>query len=294
MGNTRELKKRIKAIKSIRRITKTMQMIATSKFARSQQRATQSKPYTEGIFDLVTELAEKAGNISHPLIDGPRDGFKPTAKPLVLVITSDRGLCGPYNGSILRAAMKHLRGLNDFTLEVVGRKGQSVLKFNKFAIDATHNQFGDKPSFDEVEKLARQYMDRFADGEISSVHVVYMRFISTSRQRPTVLQLLPLKPPAVEQVEGAPAAGPSIEYDFTPEPAELLSSLLPETVKATLFQAFLDAVVSENVARMVAMKAATDNAGEMGRVIGRKYNRARQAQITTELTEIISGAAALE
>jgi TetR/AcrR family transcriptional repressor of mexJK operon len=144
MGNTRELKKRIKAIKSIRRITKTMQMIATSKFARSQQRATQSKPYTEGIFDLVTELAEKAGNISHPLIDGPRDGFKPTAKPLVLVLTSDRGLCGPYNGSILRAAMKHLRSLNDYALEVVGRKGQSVLKFNKFAIGATHNQFGDK------------------------------------------------------------------------------------------------------------------------------------------------------
>lgn len=295
MANTRDLKKRIKAIKSIRRITKTMQMIATSKFARSQQRATQSKPYTEGIFDLVTELAEKAGNISHELIDGPRDGFKPSAKPLVLVMTSDRGLCGPYNGSILRAAMKHLRSLNDYTLEVVGRKGQSVLRFNKFAIDAAHNQFGDKPAFEEVEKLARQYMDRFAAGEISSVHVVYMRFISTSRQRPEVLQLLPLKPPAVEHAEGeSAAAGPTIEYDFTPEPAELLSSLLPETVKATLFQAFLDAVVSENVARMVAMKAATDNAGEMGRLIGRKYNRARQAQITTELTEIISGAAALE
>lgn len=292
MGNTRELKKRIKAIKSIRRITKTMQMIATSKFARSQQRATQSKPYTEGIFDLVTELAEKAGNISHPLIDGPRDGFKPNAKPLVLVLTSDRGLCGPYNGSILRAAMKHLRGLNEFTLEVVGRKGQSVLKFNKFAIDSTHNQFGDKPAFEEVEKLARQYMDRFAAGEISSVHVVYMRFLTTSRQRPEALQLLPLKPPAVEQ--GDAPSGATIEYDFTPEPAELLSSLLPETVKATLFQAFLDAVVSENVARMVAMKAATDNAGEMGRLISRKYNRARQAQITTELTEIISGAAALD
>jgi F-type H+-transporting ATPase subunit gamma len=288
MGNTRELKKRIKAIKSIRRITKTMQMIATSKFARSQQRATQSKPYTEGIFDLVTELAEKAGNISHSLIDGPADGLKPGAKPLVLVLTSDRGLCGPYNGSILRAAMKHLRGLNDFTLEVVGRKGQSVLKFNKFAIDATHNQFGDKPSFEEVEKLARQYMDRFAAGEISSVHVIYMRFITTSRQRPTVLQLLPLKPPAPEQIAGqtevAAGTGATVEYDFTPEPAELLSSLLPETVKATLFQAFLDAVVSENVARMIAMKAATDNAGEMGRLISRKYNRARQAQITTELT----------
>ncbi|XHC25294.1 ATP synthase F1 subunit gamma [Phycisphaerales bacterium ac7] len=294
MANTRDLKKRIKAIKSIRRITKTMQMIATSKFARSQQRATQSKPYTEGIFDLVTELAEKAGNISHELIDGPRDGFKPGAKPLVLVITSDRGLCGPYNGSILRAAMKHLRGLDDYNLEVVGRKGQSVLKFNKFNIDAAHNQFGDKPTFEEVEKLARQYMDRFAAGEITSVHVVYMRFISTARQRPSVLQLLPLKPPAVEHAEGETAGASSVEYDFTPEPAELLSSLLPETVKATLFQAFLDAVVSENVARMVAMKAATDNAGEMGRLIGRKYNRARQAQITTELTEIISGAAALE
>ena len=292
MGKERELKKRIKAVGNIKRITKTMQMIATSKFSRAQLRATATKPYTEGIFDLVTQLATKAGNIEHPLIDGPVNGFKADAKPVVLVMTSDRGLCGPYNGSIIRAAIKHLRtlGKGQYNLDVVGRKGLSVFKFNGFDIDRKLTQFGDNASFEEVHQLAAGYMERFTKGEITGVHVVYMRFISTSRQRPEVMQLLPLKPPAVE---GESAGGASVAYDFSPEPAELLSDLLPVTVKATLFQCFLDAIVSEHVARMIAMKAATDNAGEMGKDLSRQFNRARQASITTELTEIISGAAAL-
>ena len=291
MANAREIKKRIKAVGNIKRITKTMQMIATSKFARAQQKATASKPYVEGVFDLVAELASRGTSIEHPLIAGP-DSMDKDAPEVVLVMTSDRGLCGPYNGNVIRTALTTLRKIDHSRTEVVGRKGVSVLKFNKYTIASNHTQFGDQPKYEDVERLAQQYMDAFTRGEISGVKVVYMRFISTARQRPEVLQLLPLRPPVADEQETS--GGMNAEFEFSPEPAELLAELLPETVKTTLFQAFNDAVVSEHVARMVAMKAATDNAGKMGKTYKRIFNRARQAQITTELTEIISGAAALE
>ncbi|MFM9958356.1 MAG: ATP synthase F1 subunit gamma [Phycisphaerales bacterium] len=303
MAKAREIKKRMKAVGNIRRITKTMQMIATSKFAKAQQRATASKPYVEGIFELVTELASKAGNITHPLIAGPEGGkTKPGAKPVLLLITSDRGLCGPYNASILRAFFRTLKEegggggsvAEKFNVEIVGRKGVGTLTYNKIATTRTH-QFGDTPRYEEIERLAQQYMDQFTRGEITSVKIVSMRFISTARQRPEVMQLLPLKAPASTGAGAAEAKkGPTVQYDFTPPPEQLLADLLPATVKATLYQVFNDAIVSEHVARMIAMKSATDAAGKMGKLLNRRYNRARQSQITTELTEIISGAAALE
>ena len=293
MGKTREIKKRIKAVGNIKRITRTMQMIATSKFSRALIKATATKPYTEGVFGLVTELAETAGNLDHPLINGPDAGFKPDAKELTLLITSDRGLCGPYNGNILRVATNHFKANPDAKngrIEVVGKKGVNFLKFNQIPVTTTHS-IGDNPTFAQIEKLAEDFMDRFMAGEVTAVRVIYMRFISTGKQVPEVLNLLPLKPPAADTT--APKSGPALQYEFTPSGPELLAELLPSTVKASLFQAFNDAIVSEHVARMVAMKAATDNAGSMGKDLTRVYNRARQAQITTELTEIISGAAAL-
>lgn len=293
MAKTREIKKRIKAVGNIRRITKTMQMIATSKFARAQQRAIATRPYTLGIFELVTELAATAGNISHPLIDGPTSGPRPDAKPLTLLITSDRGLCGPYNASVLRAFLAFIRsteGAREGRIELVGRKGAGFLKFNTITPSRMHSHFGDKPQVADVDRLAAEYMAWFTSGEVSSVRICYVKYISAGRQAPEVLQLLPLKPPTKP---GEAAKGPSAQYEFSPDADELLGSLLPATVKATLFQCFNDAIVSEHVARMIAMKAATDNAGKMGKRLTRKFNRARQAQITTELTEIISGAAAL-
>jgi F-type H+-transporting ATPase subunit gamma len=292
MAKTREIKKRIKAVGNIRRITKTMQMIATSKFARAQQRALATKPYTEGVFGLVTELAATAGNIEHPLIAGPRG--KAAGKELTLVITSDRGLCGPYNSSVLRTAMGYLRATpaaRGGEIELVGKKGVSFLRFNGVPVARSHT-IGDKPTYEAIEAIAEGYMARFIAGEISAVRVVYMRYISAGKQVPEVLQLLPLKPPVKKQEPGA-KAGFTAQYEFSPEAGKLLDDLLPATVKATLFQAVNDAVVSEQVARMVAMKAATDNAGKMRKTLTRDYNRARQAQITTELTEIVSGAAAL-
>ncbi len=294
MAKTREIKKRIKAVDNIRRITKTMQMIATSKFAKAQQRAMATKPYTEGVFELVTELAATAGNISHPLINGPESGKKEGRKELTLVITSDRGLCGPYNGSVLRTAMTFLRSnaaAKAGEIELVGKKGVSFLRFNNVPVSQAHS-LGDKPSYEDVERIAAGYIARFSAGEISSVRVVYMRYLSAGKQVPEVMQLLPLKPPA-KAGEKAKEGGFTAQYEFSPEAGKLLDDLLPATVKATLYQAVNDSVVSEQVARMVAMKSATDNAGKMRKSLTRDFNRARQSQITTELTEIVSGAAAL-
>lgn len=293
MATIREIKNRMKAVGNIKRITRTMQMIATAKFAAAQTRATAAKPYTEGVFALVQELAATAGDIDHPLISGPSGDI--SGKPeLVLILTSDRGLCGPYNGGILRKAMKHLNSLPvSAETELVGKKGVAYLKFQGSPANRTHTHFGDNPRREEIEHLAQEYMNRFSAGEVSAVRVAYMRYESAGKQTPEIIQLLPLKPPT-ETGEGDEKTGPSPLYEFSPESGELLAELLPETVRTTLAQCFSDAIVSEHVARMIAMKSATDAAGKMGKTLTRQFNRARQAQITTELTEIISGAAALE
>jgi F-type H+-transporting ATPase subunit gamma len=294
MGKTREIKKRIKAVGNIRRITKTMQMIATSKFARAQQASMATKPYTETLFDVLSELSASLGDeISHPLLAAG----SPNAKPLTLIITSDRGLCGPYNGGVLRLLTQLMRdnpALKSGDIEVVGKKGQGFLRFAGYGITRHHQQFGDKPTYASVKDLASDYIARFIAGEISSVRVVYMKFLSVGRQTPTVMQLLPFDTSAAATKAAGDKKAAARLYEFSPDAKSMLDDILPAGVKAVLFQAFNDAVVSEHIARMVAMKAATDNAGKAGKRYTLVYNRARQAQITTELTEIISGAAALE
>lgn len=292
MGKSREIKKRMKAVGNIRRITRTMQMIATAKFSAAQQRATAGKPYAEALFGLVAELAGGEG-VDHPLLREPAKG----GRELTLLITSDRGLCGPYNGSLLRTMLRHLREhpvAAQGDIEVVGKKGAAVLKFNKVDIARQHTHFGDKPALADIHALANAYIDRFISGEVAAVRVVSMRYVSAGKQVPEVRTLLPFSAPArVRADEGGARAGYTEHFEFSPAADELLGTLLPAAVRATLVQVFSDAIVSEHVARMVAMKAATDNAAKMGKRLTRDYNRARQAQITTELTEIISGAAAL-
>jgi F-type H+-transporting ATPase subunit gamma len=304
MAKTREIKKRIKAVGNIKRITKTMQMIATAKFAASQQRSVAGRPYTEALFELVSQLAsalaQGGGDATHPLL-GSRKPL-PDAKELTLVITSDRGLCGPYNASVLRTAMNFLKAnptAKAGLIELVGKKGTGFFKYAGVPLAQQHTQFGDKPKYEDVQALAEDYARRFISGEVSTVRIVYMKFLSASKQTPMVVQLLPFQTDSVAKAAGG-AGGAGAQtgmkqvYTFEPSAPELLDSLLPAAIKALMFQAFNDAIVSENVARMVAMKSATDAAGKMGKLYTRKFNRARQAQITTELTEIISGAAALE
>jgi len=288
MAQIRELKKRMIAVRTIQRITKTMQMIATAKFTAALARAKATRPYTDQIRGLVGEVAAAAGDdFSHPLMNPPSS---PVKRELVLVITSDRGLCGAYNGNVLRKANLTVKALKaagkDVHLETVGKKAVAYFRFAKVDIAERHT-FGDKPQFAQVEALAKRLMADFGAGKFDAVHVVYMRFVSNSRQVPEAMQLLPLAAPAAK-------GGSAANYEFSPSGAELLGDLLPKSVVVSLFQAFNDSAVSEHVMRMVSMKAATDNAAGLGRTIRRNYNRARQARITTELTEIVAGAAALE
>jgi F-type H+-transporting ATPase subunit gamma len=300
MAQIREIKKRMVAVGSIARITKTMQMIANAKFAAAMGRAKAMRPFTQTIRHMVSEVAAAAGDIDHPLISGPAESPR---KELLLIISSDRGLCGAYNGHVFRVAGRHINELKTatraFDIDISGKKAVAFCKFRQIPV-INRFTFGDKPKFDEVNRLATRYIDYFTAGKYEAVRVAYMRFESNARQVPEVMQLLPLKPPAADKsatTGGQPKAEsrkPKANYEFSPSSEELLADLLPMTVKASLFQAFNDAVVSEQIMRMVAMKAATENAKDLGKTLRRQYNRARQSRITTELTEIVSGAAALE
>ncbi len=293
MAKTREIKGRMKAVGNIKRITKTMQLIANAQFQAASRRATGAKPYTQKIAELVAELAAAAAAASgagdQPLLRKPDPAV---GRELVLVLTANRGLCGGYNANILRTAMHFFADNTDkrIDIEVVGKKGAGFFKFNKTAVSRIHSQFGDKPKFADVEALAKEYMARYGEGKYDAIRLIYMSFETMSRQKPVVMQLLPLEKPAAD----AGREKHPVAYDFSPAPAQLLAELLPVTVKTRLFQSFNEAIVSEHIARMIAMKAATDAASKMGKALSRKFNRARQTAITTELTEIIGGTAALE
>ncbi len=287
MANRRVLVKRRKAVRNIRKITRTMQLIATARFQAAFNRAMATKPYTEKLAELVADLSRAAGSVSHPLLetnDAPRSAL--------VVLTSNRGLAGGYNANVLRSAVEHLDRLTAAGIatdvNMVGKKGVSFFKFLRRPMTEQTTTISDKPRFEQVEPIANALMDRFIRGEISSVHVAYMRFVSAGVQRPAVVQLLPLSTESAGGVE--PRA---VEYEFSPDPKQLLDELLPATVRVRLFQAFNDATVSEQVARMVAMKAATDAAADMIKSLTREYNRARQTQITMELLDIVGGANAL-
>lgn len=293
MANRRVLVKRRKAVRNIRKITRTMQLIATARFQAAFNRAVATKPYTEKLAELVADLSRAAGSVDHPLLRTNEAG-----RSALVVLTSNRGLAGGYNAGVLRTAVEHLdrqtaAGVAT-DVHMVGKKGVAFFRFLRRAIAEQTVTISDKPRFEQVEPIANDLMDRFIRGEISSVHVAYMRFLSAGVQRPAVVQLLPLKPEtaATENREGAGAAS-AVEYEFSPDPRQLLDELLPATVRVRLFQAFNDAAVSEQVARMVAMKAATDAAGDMIKSLTREYNRARQTQITMELLDIVGGANAL-
>ncbi|HEV2855591.1 MAG TPA: ATP synthase F1 subunit gamma [Thermoanaerobaculia bacterium] len=292
MANRRVLVKRRKAVRNIRKITRTMQLIATARFQAAFNRAVATRPYTEKLAELVADLSRAAGDVDHPLLKTHDE----VPRSALVVLTSDRGLAGGYNSNVLRTAVAHLdqQAAAGVTSDVhmVGKKGISYFRFLRRAVAEQTSGVGDRPRFEQVESIANGLMDRFVRGEIASAHVAYMKFLSAGQQRPVVVQLLPLKPEAKESSDGAAPAAP-VEYEFSPDPRQLLDELLPATVRIRLFQAFNDAAVSEQVARMVAMKAATDAAGDMIKALTREYNRARQTQITMELLDIVGGANAL-
>ena len=286
MANRRVLVKRRKAARNIRKITRTMQLIATARFQAAHNRATAGKPYTEKLTQLMQNLSRAAGGLKHPLMAQNPDA----GRSALLVLTSNRGMCGGYNTNVLRAAGDHLVAAEQpVDISMVGKKGVAFFRFLGNEMAETITDIADAPRFDQVEPLANRLMERFAAGELASVDVAYTRFLSTARQRPVVERILPLSAEG-EDEEGA--AG--LEYEFSPAPQELLEELLPASVRVRIFQCFTDAAVSEQIARMVAMKAATDAAGDMIKRLTMQYNRARQTQITMELLDIVGGANALE
>jgi F-type H+-transporting ATPase subunit gamma len=299
MAKARAIVKRRKAVRNIRKITKTMQMIATAKFQKSLKRAVGSKPYNKKVRELVGELAATIGDIDHPLLRRPSEADSKKRIALV-VLTSNRGLAGAYNGSVLRAATHFIReqvaaGIT-VDLYVAGKKGISYFNFQKRPI-TQRLEVADPVRFSDVETLANQLIEQFVSGAVDGVYVAYMNFLSASTQRPEVMSLLPLAAVAEKKAgeKGEPASAPiTVVYEFSPDPMSLLDELLPLTVRTALFQAFLDATTSEHVARMISMKSATDNADKMVKSLTMRYNRARQSQITTELSEIMGGVEAMK
>ena len=296
MANAKTLVKRRKAVTGIEKITRTMQLIATAKFQKTMHRATATQPYTEKLTELVTHLSRQVTDVDHPLLRSePVSG-----RCGVLVLTSNRGLCGGYNGRLLEAGLNRLRESeksSEMELDVSGKKGINYFRFLGREIRKSYTHLEDKVRFEEVEVLADEFIDRFSRRELDSVYVVYTKFQSVARQVPTVIELLPMQARAdtdSDKSAGGPAGGEAgVQYDFSPDPEALLAELLPASVRTRLFQCFTDSAVSEQIARMVAMKAASDAAKDMIKILTRTYNRARQTQITMELLDIIGGAEAI-
>lgn len=289
MAKARAIIRRRRAVQNTKKITQTMQLIASARYQKCLKRATASRPYTEKITEMIQLLAALK-SADHRLLRPNEAG----AASIMLVITSNRGLCGAYNASVLRAATEYRRRLLaggvEPAIEMVGKKGVNYLRFLGFPMSQTITDVEHQIPFARVAEMAERYMRMYLADEVGRVDVAYMQFHSMGVQRPAVAQLLPIEPPKAEE-EGRTRVRP--EFEFSPSPEVLLGRLIPESVKIRLFQYFNDAIVSEQVARMVAMKAATDAAGDVIKYLTRRYSRARQSQITTELADIVGGANAV-
>jgi F-type H+-transporting ATPase subunit gamma len=294
VANIRLLDKRRKSIKNIRKITRTMELIATARFKKAMDRASAAKDYTDRITSIVQDLASSGAEVTHPLLQ-PRETVKNAE---MILLTSNRGLCGGYNGAVIRAALQKRTELMELfgsgPMRVSGKRGIAALKFRGLPVGDTYTQFEDQPAFDEVAKIADELMEKFITGKVDRVEIVYTKFLSVSKQVPTVETLLPianLNLPSGEKKSAA--SGPKEDYEFLPSAESILEEVVPAAFRVRLFKCFLDAAVSEQIARMVAMKSATENAGDMIKQLSRTFNRARQSKITQEIMEIIGGVEAL-
>jgi F-type H+-transporting ATPase subunit gamma len=309
MAKARAIAKRRKAVNNIRKITRTMELIATNRFRKALNRATEAETYTRKIAELVADLGNTSEEFTHPLLVR-RD---PVRRSVLLVLSSNRGLAGGYNGNVLRAASVRLHDNQtegtETSLEVAGKRGIGYFRFRKMVPDATYTQFEDRPQFEEIEALANRYIKMFLQGTIDRFDVAFTQFVTTSRQIATVQTLLPIptseigkvapsvrqaKPTAAAEPAPPPKKGEPVPYEFLPDPRSILEEIVPVSFKVRLFKCFLDAAVSEQISRMVAMGGATKNADDLVKTLSRQYNRARQNQITRELADIVGAAAALK
>ena len=285
----RIVRRRIRSVQSTMKITRAMELIATSRILKAQQRVESARPYAERLTAAIADVASRTTNLAHPLLQD-----RPDRKSAgVFVVTSDRGLAGAYSSSILRRAEELFSLLRseekEVKLFVAGRKGLSYYRFRDRPIEESWTGFSETPTYDYAKRIADTLIEKYDAGEIDEIHGVFTDFVSVARQRPVARRFVPMVVEVVERAE----RGPTADYIFEPEPDQLLSALLPRYVETRVFNALLESAAAESAARRRAMSAATENAEELIKVLTRVANQARQTEITTEIMEIVGGAEAL-
>ncbi len=284
MATIREIRRRIKSVKNTAKVTKAMEMVAGSKMKRAQERTIAARPYAEKMQQVLADLAAQGrfGEDVHPLLQ------KREVNRIALIhITPDRGLCGGLVANVNRSVANFILEQNVLiTTVVVGRKGRDFMIRSGQEVRAEFTQLDDRPSIVDIQPITHIVIDDYTNGLIDEVYVSYTRFVNTMNQQPVLWRLLPIEPTAIEP-------GQSVEYIYEPSPAEVLAELLPRFVEKELYHVILEAIASEQSARMVAMRSATDNAKEIVEELTLTYNKVRQEMITNELLDIVGGVAAL-
>ena len=288
MSGAKEIRSKIASIKNTQKITRAMEMVAASKMRKTQDRMRASKPYANKIYDVVKHIARANSEYRHPFMIQ-----REVKRAGIIVVTSDRGLCGGLNANLLRETVAMMRKQHDASVEIdlciIGRKGQAFFRRAGGRVLASVDQLGDTPSVSDIIGPVKVMIDAFYRGEIDSLHVVYNEFVNTMTQKPKPKQLLPL--PVSE--EDSKSLGHHWDYIYEPDAKELLDDLLFRYIELQVYQAVVENIACEQAAKMIAMKSATDNAGDLIKEFQLAYNKARQAAITQELAEIVGGAAAL-
>ena len=293
MESPRDIKGRIKSVTNIQQITKAMKMVAAARLRKAEEKANGSRPYAEKIGELLRRASSVTPGFTSPLL---REGE--VKKVGYLVISADKGLAGAYNSNVMKQTMHEISGKDrsTYALYVCGKQGKNYLKFRGYDLDSYHFGFSDKPQAQDSIDVAKEMVDYFVKEEVDEVYIIYTRFITALRQQVRVEKLLPIQNPtgAAGEEAGKAEAAEEEPYIFLPDAASVLSKLLPEYVQVQVYNAMLQSAASELGSRMAAMSAATDNATERIADLNLTYNKARQAQVTNEISEMVGGAAALE
>jgi len=293
MAKPRELKRRIRSVQNTRKITKTMELVSTSKLKRAQDRVVGARPYAQALADVIGDLYSPALAERFPLLRQPAHGARRTA---LLLITSNRGLCGAFNANLIREARRRLAEVEgqgaQTELHLVGKKGIGFFKFSRRTITSQRVDIGDRPTAAHAAEVVGPLMAQFETGALDAVDIVFAKFNSAVSTPPTTLRILPVTPPSNRR-SGGQEAKAAINYILKPSAEAILESLLPLYVRNQVYRALVETAAAEHGARRTAMKNATDAAGDMLDILQRTFNRARQGQITQELAEIVGGAEAL-
>ena len=296
MAKPRELKRRIRSVQNTRKITKTMELVSTSKLKRAQDRVVGARPYAHALAEVIGDLYSPALAERFPLLRQPGKGGGGVRRVAVLLITSNRGLCGAFNANLIREARRRIDEMERLSAQVelhlVGKKGIGFFKFARRAITSQRVDIGDRPTAAHAAELVEPLMAQFAAGTLDAVDVVFAKFNSAVSTPPTTLRILPVAPP--QAAKGGEGRRRDVNYILKPSAEAILESLLPLYVRNQVYRALVETAAAEHGARRTAMKNATDAGGDMLDVLQRTFNRARQGQITQELAEIVGGAEALK